>query len=61
MDNLENTDIPGDEEKKDLESETDKRLKAKLKELIELNELQAGALKKIINKLRDQRDPEDQS
>ena len=61
MDNHTHTDPSGEEERKDLESETDERLKAKLKELIELNELQTGALKKIMHKLREQRNKDEES
>jgi hypothetical protein len=43
------------------ESETDARMQAELKELIELNEIQAGALKKIMSQLNVEKKNEDQS
>jgi len=43
------------------ETETDARMQAELKELIELNEIQAGALKKIMSQLNVKKENEDQS
>lgn len=58
MDDPKKSKQTGEEEKNDPNQETDERLNAELKELIEFNELQTGALKKIMKKFRENENPD---
>jgi hypothetical protein len=61
MDSPKHMDPSLNEEKNNQETETDERLQEKLKELIELNELQTGAFKKMMHKLQEQREKDEES
>lgn len=61
MDEQKNLNPSEETGKENDEKETNARMQAELKELIELNEIQAGALKKIMSQLNVKEENEDQA
>ena len=58
MDEPSKKDVSGDPKRKPTPTTEDEKVQQELKELIELNEIRAGALKKIMNKLNEDNDNE---